>query len=257
MTVRAAGRAFRAPKRYGRLIGRPLLPGRRLADAVIHMNDPVDHVKIVNSGLNSLTDFGRETAPQFEPEELRAAVAAAHARGLRVMVHCNGEAPVAGAVKAGCDSVEHGFFMGEDNLRRMADAGTVWVPTAVTMRAYSRLLPQNTREADVARRNFAHQREQIRRGRELGVKIALGTDAGSLGVHHGRAVGEELAILMAAGFPVEAAVACATRVGAGLLGLSGEGVIDSGRPARCIAVDGPPARLAENLSAGRIIRFTA
>ncbi|AQV01094.1 hypothetical protein [Desulfococcus multivorans] len=59
------------------------------------------------------------------------------------MVHCNGETPVAIAVEAGCDSVEHGFFMGEENLRRMADMGTVWVPTAVTMKAYARMLPQD------------------------------------------------------------------------------------------------------------------
>ena len=41
------------------------------------------------------------------------------------------------AAAAGVDSVEHGFFMGQENLRRMADRGTVWVPTAFTMKAYS------------------------------------------------------------------------------------------------------------------------
>lgn len=255
MTVRVAGRAFRAPKRYGRLIGRPPMPGQSLAEAVIHMTDPVDHVKIVNSGLNSLTRFGRETAPQFDLAELRAAVTAAHGRGLPVMVHCNGAGPVALAVKAGCDSVEHGFFMGEENLRRMADAGTVWVPTAVTMKAYSRMLPQDAPEADVARRNFEHQLAQISRARELGVRIAVGTDAGSLGVHHGRAVGEELEILVAAGFFIEEAVSCSARVGGELLGLPGTGEIQKGRPARFIAVDGPPERLPENLSGSRHFRF--
>lgn len=251
MTIRTAGRAFRAPGRYGRLIGRPPLPGQSLAGAVAAVADPVDHVKIVNSGLNSLTRFGRETAPQFDLAALRSAVTAAHDRGLPVMVHCNGAGPVAMAVKAGCDSVEHGFFMGEENLRRMGDAGTVWVPTAVTMKAYARMLPEGAPEAVVARRNFEHQLSQISRARALGVRIAVGTDAGSLGVHHGRAVGEEISILVAAGFSIEEAVSCSVRVGGKLLGLPDVREIQKGRPARFIAVDGPPERLPENLSTSR------
>ncbi|MDX9819101.1 MAG: amidohydrolase family protein [Desulfococcus multivorans] len=251
MTVRAAGRAFRAQGRYGRLIGRPPLPGQSLAEAIREMTAPVDHVKIVNSGLNSLVHFGRQTAPQFTLKELRAAVAAAHARGLKVMVHCNGETPVAIAVEAGCDSVEHGFFMGEENLRRMADMGTVWVPTAVTMKAYARMLPQDAPEAATAMRNFRHQLAQIRLGRDLGVRIAVGTDAGSLGVHHGQAVGEELGILTAAGFSIEGALACAIRVGGDLLDLPGNREIRVGNPARFIAVEGPPDRLPEILSTSR------
>ena len=255
MTVRTAGLAFRAPGRYGRLIGRPPLPGQSLAGAVAGMPESVDHVKIVNSGLNSLTRFGRETAPQFDLAELRAAVDAAHDRGLPVMVHCNGAGPVALTVKAGCDSVEHGFFMGEENLKMMADGGTVWVPTAVTMKAYARMLPEGAPEADVARRNFEHQLAQISRARALGVRIAVGTDAGSLGVHHGRAVGEELSILVAAGFSVEEAVSCSARVGGELLGLPGGREIRKGRLARFIAVDGPPERLPENLSTSRHFRL--
>lgn len=34
---------------------------------------------------------------------------------------------------SGCDSIEHGFFMGEANMERMAARGTVWVPTAGTI----------------------------------------------------------------------------------------------------------------------------
>jgi len=254
MTVRVAGRAFRAPKRYGRLIGRPPLPGQSLADAVAGMAGAVDHVKIVNSGLNSLTRFGWQTAPQFDMAELRAAVIAAHDRGRKVMVHCNGEEPVALAVNAGCDSVEHGFFMGEENLKRMSDAGTVWVPTAVTMQAYSRMLSQDAPEADIARQNFEHQLAQISRARALGVRIAVGTDAGSLGVHHGRAVGEELSNFVTAGFSIEEALSCAANVGGELLGLAGTGKIQKGHPARFVAVDGPPEGLAGNLATSRHFR---
>lgn len=69
------GRAWHAAGRYGRLIGRP--PAGGLGKAVVRCGDRADHVKIVNSGLNSLKCFGKQTAPQFRASEMKAAVAAA------------------------------------------------------------------------------------------------------------------------------------------------------------------------------------
>jgi imidazolonepropionase-like amidohydrolase len=83
----------------------------------------VDHIKIVNSGLNSLSCFAKETKPQFDSAELKAAVRADRQCGLKTMVHANGKMPVKIAVDAGCDSIEHGFFMGVENLHRIADRG--------------------------------------------------------------------------------------------------------------------------------------
>jgi len=225
----------------------------------------VDHVKIVNSGLNSLVTFGRTTSPQFDPDELRAAVQAAHRRGLKVMVHANGNRAVSVAVEAGCDSIEHGFFMGMETLRKMADRGTVWIPTAVTMEAYaeyledSGVLPpcfgggrgsgETQRDAArVARRNLEHQLEQMAAARRLGVTVALGTDAGSIGVEHGRGAAREFGLLMAAGFSPAQAVRCASSNGARLLSLERLGRFGPGRPATFIAVEGDPSGLPRSLA---------
>ncbi len=250
--LRTAGKAWRKPGRYGKLIGRPPLPGESLAEAVSRTAAGADHVKIVNSGLNSLSEFGKETPPQFDSTELREGVRAAHDRDLRVMIHCNGTVPAQIAVEAGCDSIEHGFFMGPDNLKRMADRGTVWVPTAVTMKAYSERLPPEGTEAEIARRNFDHQVEQIRLARELGVAVAVGTDAGSLGVHHGIAVSRELKILMEAGYPVAEAVRCATAISAKLMGLDELGTLQKGKAATWVAANGKPADLPESLASIRL-----
>jgi imidazolonepropionase-like amidohydrolase len=144
--VRVAGCAFRARGRYGKLIGPPVSDGLKLGEAIGAGAKGIDHVKIVNSGLNSLTRFGWETAPQFDGHQLKEAVQKAHSLGLKVMVHANGRIPVMHAVEAGCDSIEHGFFMGKQNLARMAARGTVWVPTAFTMRAYSEKLDPDAPE---------------------------------------------------------------------------------------------------------------
>ncbi len=96
----------------------------------------VDHIKIVNSGLNSLVRFGKETSPQFGVTELKEAVKIGKRFGCKTMVHANGKKPVEIAIKSGCHSIEHGFFMGKENLKRMADKQISWVPTAMTMKAY-------------------------------------------------------------------------------------------------------------------------
>lgn len=250
ITLRAPGWAWHAPGRYGKLIGRTPRSGQTLAQAIITAGTKGDHVKIVNSGLNSLTRFGEETAPQFGFEELEAAVRTAHARGLKVMVHANGKVPVAWAVEAGCDSIEHGFFMGRTNLEKMAERGTTWVPTAFTMAAYADKLGKDRGESEVAKRNLDHQLNQIRLAKGLGVRIAAGTDSGSLGVNHGEALPEELRLLMTAGFSLQEAVQCASSHGAELLNVEDcAGVLAPGRPATFVAVEAAPEDVLDGLKA--------
>jgi imidazolonepropionase-like amidohydrolase len=254
LQVKAAGHGWHAPGRYGRVIGRSPAAGESLAQAIGRGATGADHIKIVNSGLNSLTEFAKETPPQFSLEELREAVRTGHERGLPVMVHANGKVPVRWAVEAGCDSIEHGFFMGRDNLERMAERGTVWVPTAVTMKAYAEQPATGSRETDIARRILDQQLEQVGWAKELGVRIAVGTDSGSLGVHHGHSLREELRLLMDAGLTVQRAVACACHQGARLLGLEPEvGLLKPGAAATLIAVPGGPEGLPEALRALELV----
>lgn len=254
--VRAAGKAWHAQGRYGSLVGRSPYQKGSLARSVSKGQRHADHVKIVNSGLNSLVEFGKETFPQFKRQDLEQAVLRAHRRGLKVMVHANGTQPVRESVEAGSDSIEHGFFMGAENLKRLADKQTTWIPTAFTMEAYARMLPKRSRESQVAKKNLDHQLEQIRQARELGVRIAVGTDAGSLGVHHGKAVAEEMRLLLVAGLDLVEAVQCACSGGAALLGLEDRaGCLMPGSPVTFVAVKGCPARLVEALGSPEKVCF--
>ena len=261
--VNAAGRAWHRPHRYGRLIGRSPQADMSLAAAIKQETDPVDHVKVVNSGLNSLLSFGRQTGPQFSVEEMKAGVAAAAGRGWGVMVHANGQIPVQIAVDAGCRSIEHGFFMGMENLKKMAERQIFWVPTAFTMKAYAGHLEHSGPETDVPQRNLDHQLEQMAAAKTFGVPLAVGTDAGSLGVHHGAGMVEEIRLFLEAGFSIAEAVRCATSSGAILLGLDGAGIIKPGAPATLIAIKGDPVGFPESLRDircmvvdGRILRHS-
>jgi len=245
--IKSAGRAWHQPGRYGKLIGRALDISTSLSQVIEMENDPADHVKIVNSGLNSLTRFGQETLPQFNGDELQAAVSAADHRRLKTMVHANGIKPVQIAVAAGCRSIEHGFFMGRNNLKSMAEKAVFWVPTAVTMQAYCRYLKQIGKNADIAQQNLDHQLEQLMAARQYEVPIALGTDAGSPAVDHGIAMVDEMKIFMEAGFTIEETIRCATFNGAQLLGIRDLGLLVPGMPATFIAVKGDPSGLPDSL----------
>ena len=252
VTIASPGRARHAPGRYGKLIGIPVEDGKTLVQSAFEEKTRRDHLKLVNSGLNSLTQFGVESAPQFDENDLKAVVAEARKRRQPTMVHANGHQPVKLAVLAGCSSIEHGFFMGKENMRRLADTGVVWVPTAVTMKAYGDYLKNQGHRsdpsfADVSRKNLEHQLAQINTARELGVTLAVGTDAGSPGVHHGSSVQEELRLFIAAGYSVEGAIRCASRNGALLMGQPQRGKLAPGMRADFMAVRGTVGHVPDRL----------
>jgi len=249
--IKSAGRAWRKKDRYGRLIGRCPEEGASLAASFLVDEEEVDWVKLVNSGLNSLKTYARETDTQFDYDEILALVFAAGRRGKKVMVHANGYLPVKLALEAGCHSIEHGFFMGRENLQRMADTGVVWVPTVYTMKAYAENFNSERSEGDprVINRNLEHQLEQMAIAREMGVILALGTDSGSLGVLHGKSMVEEMKLYKKVGFTLPEIVRCATCNGSKLLGLEKEmGLLQVGKPATFLVARGAPAQLPRKLS---------
>ena len=140
--------------------------------------------------------------------------------------------------------------MGEDNLKRMADRGTFWIPTVYTMKAYGANLKPGEKDADheVIQKNLSHQLEQLSLARDLGVRVALGTDAGSLGVLHGEAMVEEMKLFKKAGYSLTETIHTATASGAALLELDGFGELAAGKRATFLVARGAPAQLPRKLS---------
>ncbi|MEJ2039199.1 MAG: amidohydrolase family protein, partial [Desulfosarcinaceae bacterium] len=184
--------AWHAPGRYGRALGRALAPGDNLDEAFARMGPGVDHIKLINSGMNSLEQFGLQTPPQFDEDRLTAIRDLATEKQLPIMVHANGADAVSAALDAGCDSIEHGYFMGKRNMARMADNQVFWVPTVVPMAALASNEQLTQAQRDVARRTLDHQLDCNARAYSLGLPIAAGTDAGSPGVAHGPSLRQEL-----------------------------------------------------------------
>ena len=251
--MKTAGQAWHNHGRYGKFMGRAPSEGKTLAEEILYMDKSIDHVKIINSGLNSLKEFGKETLPQFNLNDLKNAVNAASSLGLKVMAHANGRLPVKIAIEAGCASIEHGFFMGVKNLALMAEKKITWVPTACTMKAYAEHLSkdrihQDSIEAAILKKILEDQLRQLAMAKALGVTVAVGTDSGSPGVHHGSSIIEELKLFMQAGFSLEETLKASVLNGAKLLGLNKTGPIIKGNKALFIVVDGSPGGLPESLN---------
>ncbi len=233
--------------RYGQLIGISLSKKESLKNTINKITNNIDQIKIVNSGLNSLLKFGKETPYQFDAAEMRNAVIAAKSKKYPVMVHANGKEPVRISIKSGIDSIEHGFFMGKDNLQKMAENKVTWVPTAYTMKAISQYFPYSSTKSQTARKNLNHQIKQLALARDTGVNVAVGTDAGSIGVHHGSSVAEEFKLFKSAGYKTEEIIKCGTYNGAKLLGLEDKGLIKKDFSASFIAVKGDICLFPENM----------
>ncbi|MGB5684935.1 MAG: amidohydrolase family protein [Candidatus Electrothrix sp.] len=187
-------------------------------------------------------------------------------RGKRkAIVVANGSQQVAEALEVGCDAIEQGYGMGEANLRAMAERDVLWIPSAVRAknaldgssgggsiccRFSTRYVapgePVPGAEA-FWKKILAEQLAQLRLARELGVKIAVGTGAGSVGILHGESVVEEIKLFIKAGYSLEESIRCASKNGAEFFGME-HGQLAVGHRATFLLTRGTPGQLPRKLS---------
>lgn len=153
-----------------------------------------DFIKLMISGLIDFDHFGVLTEPGPEPQDIRRMIELAHAAGFAVMAHANGDRAVMAALQAGVDSIEHGAYLSESVLLRMAQQRTLWVPTLSTI---GNLIGSGRYPDAVLRRLLAQQQEAVRFVAAHGGRIGLGSDAGAWHVMHGQAIPDELGYLTA------------------------------------------------------------
>jgi len=202
-----------------------------------------DVIKIMATGAVLAPGHERPSSAQFTPEELRAAVETAHAMGLRVAAHAHGIAGIARAVAAGVDTIEHGTHLHEDDgvAREMAARGVFLVPT---LKALARIADPEGPGVPEDMRAKAHDRRSdrdrtFRLALEVGVPIAMGTDAATPFNRHGENA-EELELMVSLGMKPLAAITAATGAAARALGRDDVGVLAPGKLADVVVWDGTP-----------------
>jgi len=202
-----------------------------------------DVIKIMATGAVLAPGHERPTSAQFTREELKAAVETAHGMGLRVAAHAHGIEGIARAVEAGVDTIEHGTHLHEDAgvAKEMAARGVFLVPT---LKALARIADPEGPGVPEDMRAKAHDRRSdrdrtFRVALEVGVPIAMGTDAATPFNRHGENA-EELELMVSLGMSPVAAIAAASGVAARALGRDDIGVLEPGRLADLVVWDAAP-----------------
>jgi len=211
----SAGIALRKVKRYGSFMAREVTGLEDLEATIREIAPAVDQLKILLTGIIDFETGKMKGEVQFDQAEANLIVAVARERGLQTFCHCSGLDGLKIAVEAGIDCIEHGFFMTRDILAVMRDKQLAWVPTFRPVDfqwRYPEFCGWSDATCGELRRILDNHDEHLCLAYAMGVPVIAGSDAGSYGSPHGRALIEDLVLMRAAGAPVAGVLASATAV---------------------------------------------
>jgi imidazolonepropionase-like amidohydrolase len=175
--------------------------------------------------------------PTLTVEELKAIVDEAHGWGRKVACHAYNGMGLKRALDGGCDSIEHGLEITNEEIAQMIKQGTWYVPTIAVY--YGDWDPPDTLSGQRDRKRVAVHGVSFTKALHAGVKIAFGTDVG--GFPWSQPIAQEFGREVEFGMTPMQAIQSATVKAAELLGMSGQiGVIAEGARADLMAVSGDP-----------------
>jgi imidazolonepropionase-like amidohydrolase len=207
----------------------------------LHYKRGDDLIKIMPSG-GVLDQSASGDNSQLTLEEIKAVVATAHDYGFTVAAHAHGAESIRRAVLGGVDSIEHGTYMDDQDMKLMKEHGTWYVPTIIAgdYVAHKAAIP-GYYPPQVAAKAAAIGPLIIGtagRAYKAGVKIAFGTDAGVY--PHGENA-HEFELMVQAGMPPLFAIQAATVHASQLLKHDKDfGSVTAGKFADVVAVSGNP-----------------
>jgi len=202
------------------------------------LSNGADHIKMIATG--AVLTVGTEPGePEFNEDEIRAAVEEAAKYGKYVTAHAHGAEGIKRAVRAGVRSIQHGSIMDDEGLKMMKEAGT-WLVADIYNGDYINEVgaaenwPEETMRKN--RETTETQRVVFTKAVDLGVNIAFGTDSGVY--PHGNN-GKQFAYMVRYGLTPMQAIKSATIWGAQVMSHEDEiGSISIGKYADMIAIKG-------------------
>ena len=256
----------------------PAAPDNPLAAAVVRsveeartaVRDQIAHgadwIKLYPAGAYSFTADGRDQYQVTYPlPVLEALIDETHKLGRKAGCHVYGGEGQRNAIVAGCDTIEHGFGLDQEQINMMVAKGLYYDPTLVRyMEPYM---------DDVDERN-THGKFRIipifekaarMAAATPGIQVMMGSGADGSTFPHGTQGLEFEALVKRAGLTPARAIQAGTTVNAKVLGWQDRiGSIDKGKYADLIAVSGDPLtditelqRVKFVMKGGKIIRNDA
>ena len=253
--IRAAGRVITMTGGHGHFIGREADGPAAVRQATrAEIKAGAHFIKAMATG-GVLTPGVVPTQTALQPDELEQIAREAHNAGRRAACHAIGNEGIKNAIRAGIDSIEHGFYLDDEALELALDHGTTLVPTLIAVNQIvnngkSGAMPDWVVEK--AESESGHHRESFAAAVRSGMKVAAGTDAGTPFNPH-TYLPQELALMVEYGMRPMDAVVAATRNAAENLGLAPDvGTLEVGRLADIVVLDGDPS---SDITAAARVRF--
>jgi imidazolonepropionase-like amidohydrolase len=204
----------------------------------------------IGHGADLIKIYADWLYPTLTVAEMQVIVEEAHKAGLKVAAHATTAEGIRNAVLAGVDSIEHGHHADRADLELMKLKGVYLVPTLSGLDAHIGRKPEDFTSVK-AQAYLEAIRQALNMARQIGVKIADGSDPESAARHGKNA--EELQSMTRRGLTTLEAIRAATTSAADLIGWSEDvGAVETGKFADLIAVQGDPL---ENIALLQHVKF--
>ncbi|HJC47977.1 MAG TPA: amidohydrolase family protein [Candidatus Lachnoclostridium pullistercoris] len=208
-----------------------------------------DWIKVMGTG-GVMTEGVEPGSPQLDEDELRAAIAEGHKVGAKSCTHSQGMTGIKNALRAGVDSIEHGFYMDDWCFDWMKEHNVFYVPTLAAMywikvNGTAAGIPEYAvRKVNAT---FEDHLSTFRNAYKAGVKIVLGTDAGTPFNPHDKTA-YEMILMTNAGMDVWDALRAGTIVAAEMCGVDKtHGSIETGKRANLAVFAEDPTKNLETV----------
>jgi imidazolonepropionase-like amidohydrolase len=258
--VDSPGAAIHHRGRYGGFMAEPFedcLTPRQCVEARVKAG--ADRIKLIPTGIINFKKGAVTAVPQMSTERIAEFVAAAKFFGKQTLAHASGDKGIDHVIDGGVDSIEHGFFVRDDQLARMRDREIAWVPTFAPVQMQMDHADWMGWDAHVVgnlKKILDAHAKSLVKAHTIGVQVIAGADAGSYGVAHGLGLLYELELMQRAGLSPLAVINSATGAGSKRLAFKEKfGQIKPGFLSRFILTRRSPLNDVANLRKERMIVF--
>jgi imidazolonepropionase-like amidohydrolase len=240
---------------------------RSADEARAAVRDQVSHgadwIKLYPAGAYSFTPSGKDEYEVTYPlPVLQAAIDEAHRLGKKSACHNYGGEGLQNAITAGCDTIEHGFGLNQEQVNTMVAKGLYFDPTLV--RYTEPYMDDNDSKSTGGKYRMIpiFEKAVTMAAATKGIKLMVGSGVDGSTFAHGTQALELVALTKHAGVTPAGAIQAATMTNAAALGWQDQiGSIEKGKFADVIAVSGDPLgditelqRVKFVMKGGKIIR---
>lgn len=182
----------------------------------------------------------------YSLDEIQALTQEAHRNKLKVSAHCIGDEAVRLALKAGVDTIEHGYGISDDTRKMLVDHGALVVSTICQLyfhvQGAARFdYPEWART--LFERHIEVMRADFEKSLAAGVRYVLGTDLIGYPTHPQDMAAKEFELAVEWGMDPMQAIVAGTKGGAETMSMDHViGTIEVGKWADIICVSGSPVK---------------